>query len=178
MVTVKCAQCGHDMDTTTGMYRYGESGLNYVTLMNIPMYRCKSCDETEVVIPGMEELHCLIGLLLIHLPIGLGAAEVKYLRKHMGYTQEELASYLGVTRASIARWEEPRGTLRADQDKSLRLLYVRKKGDDFEEIGIDTKRLLEVVLERLPLPPKKRQQLRIRTEDWIKKQGKPSCPSA
>ena len=138
-------------------------------LMNLPMYKCPDCGETEVEIPRMEELHCLIGLLLLHLPIRFGAAEVKYLRKHMGYTQDELASYLGVTRASVARWEEPGGrTIRIEMDKSLRLLYVRKKYEDLEEIGIDARRLLEVVLERLPFLPKKEQQLRLRTEDWTK----------
>lgn len=114
---------------------------------------------------------------MLYLPIRLGAAEVKYLRKNMGYTQAELASYLGVTRASIARWEEPKGGIRLDQDKFLRQLYVRKKYAELEEIGIDTKRLLEVVLERLPLPPKKKQQLRIRTEDWTKREEKSSCLS-
>lgn len=166
---MKCASCGHDMDRTTGTHRYEESGLKYVMLMNVVMYKCPDCGEMEVEIPRMEELHCLIGLLLLHLPIRLGAAEVKYLRKNMGYTQDELASYLGVTRASVARWEDLGGrTIRIEIDKSLRQLYVRKKHEDLEKVGIDTRRLLEMVLERLPFLPKKEQQLRIRTEDWTK----------
>ncbi len=174
---MKCAQCGHSMDLTTGTHRYEESGLDNILLMNVPIYKCTSCGETEVEIPAMEELHCLLGLLLLYLPVRLSPAEVKYLRKHMGYSQEELASYLGVTRASIARWEKSGGMLRFDQDKSLRQLYVRKKCGELEQIGINTKRLLEVVLERLPLPAKK-QQLRIRTEDWMKKEEGNACPSA
>ena len=166
---MKCASCGHDMNRTIGTHRYEESGLNYVMLMNVAIYKCPDCGETEVEIPRMEELHCLIGLLLLHLPIQLSAAEVKYLRKHMGYTQDELASYLGVTRASVARWEDPDGrAIRIEMDKSLRRLYVRKKYEDLEKGRIDTRRLLEVVLERLPFLPKKEQKLRLRTEDWTK----------
>jgi len=117
----------------------------------------------------MEALHCLIGLLLVHLPVRLDAAEVKYLRKHMGYTQDEFASSLGVTRASVARWEASGGRgIRLEMDKAVRLLYVRKKHEDLEKIGIDTRRLLEVVLERLPFLPKPQQPLRLRTEDWTK----------
>lgn len=61
-----------------------------------------------------------------------------------------------MTRGTITRWESG-GTIRIDQDKALRQLYVRKKHEELEHIGIDSKRLLEVVLERLPLQPKKQQ---------------------
>jgi putative zinc finger/helix-turn-helix YgiT family protein len=145
---MKCAQCGHRMEKTTGVHRYEESGLKNVMLMNVPLYKCTSCGETEVEIPAMEELHCLIGLFVLYQPDRLGSAEVRYLRKHMGYSQDELASYVGVTRGTITRWESG-GTIRIDQDKALRQLYVRKKHEELEHIGIDSKRLLEVVLERL-----------------------------
>lgn len=173
---MKCAQCGHIMEKTTGIHRYEESGLKNVILMNVPMYKCASCGETEVEIPAMEELHCLIGLFVLYQPNRLGSAEVRYLRKHMGYSQDELASYIGVTRGTITRWESS-AAIRIDQDKALRQLYVRKMWEELEQIGIDSKRLLEVVLERLPLQPKK-QQFRIRTEDWTNKEEGNTCSSA
>jgi len=59
----------------------------------------------------------------------------------------------------------------------VRQLYVRKKCEEIEKIGIDSKRLLEVVLERLPLTPKK-QPLRIRTQDWThREEGKAYSPA-
>jgi putative zinc finger/helix-turn-helix YgiT family protein len=161
---MKCAQCGQSMGKETGMYRYEESGLKNIMLMDVPMYTCASCGETEVEIPAMEELHCLIGLFVLYQPNRLESAEVRYLRKHMGYSQDELASYVGVARGTITRWEAG-GVIRIDQDKAVRQLYVRKKCEELEKIGIDSKRLLEVVLERLPLQPKKH-PLRIRTQDW------------
>jgi YgiT-type zinc finger domain-containing protein len=173
---MRCAQCDHDMEKTTGIHRYDESGLKNVMLMDVPMYKCASCGETEVEIPAMEELHCLIGLFVLYQPNRLGSAEVRYLRKHMGYSQDELASYIGVARGTITRWESS-GAIRVDQDKALRQLYVRKKCDELEQIGIDSKRLLEVVLERLPLQPKK-QQFRIRTEDWTNKEEGNTCSPA
>ena len=102
---VKCAQRGNSMEKTTDVYRYEESGLKNVMLMNVPIYECTSCGETEVEIPALEELHCLIGLCVLYQPDRLGSAEVRYLRKHMGYSQDELASYVGVTRGTITRWE-------------------------------------------------------------------------
>jgi YgiT-type zinc finger domain-containing protein len=163
---MKCVECGHLMDEGETTYRYDESGLKGVLLMNIPKHECPSCGETEIEIPCMEELHLLLGILVVYQPTRLRPEEVKYLRKHMGYLQEELASYLGVTRGTITRWESG-STLRLDQDKSLRQLYVRKKCDELEKLKIDTKTLLEVVLEKLPLSDKK-QTMRIRKEDWTR----------
>ena len=56
---MKCTQYGHRTEITTGIRRYEESGLKNVMLMNVPMYKCTSCGETEGEIPATEELHCL-----------------------------------------------------------------------------------------------------------------------
>ena len=66
-----------------------ESGLKNIMLMDVPTYTCASCGETEVEIPAMEELHCLIGLFVLYQPDRLKSAEVRYLRKHMGYSQDD-----------------------------------------------------------------------------------------
>ncbi|MBX3326915.1 MAG: YgiT-type zinc finger protein [Nitrospira sp.] len=163
---MKCADCGHNMEKGETTYKYDESGLKNVLLMNIPQYKCPSCGETEIEIPCMEELHLLLGLLVVYQPEKLQAEKVKYLRKHMGFLQEELASYLGVTRITVTRWESG-STIRIDQDKALRQLYVRKKMDELQKLGVNVSRLLEVVLERLPLSGKK-EPMRIRTGDWTK----------
>jgi YgiT-type zinc finger domain-containing protein len=78
---MKCTQYGHRTEITTGIHRYEESGLKNVMLMNVPMYKCTSCGETEVEIPATEELHCLLGLFVLYQPDRLGSAEVRHLRK-------------------------------------------------------------------------------------------------
>lgn len=56
---------GYDLNRTTGTDRYEESGLKHVTLVNVPLYKCPDCGETEIEIPRMEALPCLLGLLLL-----------------------------------------------------------------------------------------------------------------
>lgn len=162
---MKCVQCGQEMEQLEGTHRYDASGLKHVILMNVPMYRCPSCKATEVEIPGMEELHLLLGFLVVLQPTRLKTEEAKYLRKHMGYSQEELASYLGVTRGTVTRWESGK-PIRLDQDKHLRRMYLTKKGNELQRLP-EVSRILTAVIDRLPFPPKN-PKLHIRKEDWLK----------
>jgi putative zinc finger/helix-turn-helix YgiT family protein len=171
---MKCFQCGGRMEATEGTHRYDESGLKNVLLMNVPIYKCVSCGETEVEIPGMEELHFLLGLLILYKPTRLTRDEVRYLRKHMGRSQEELASDLGVTRITVTRWESGR-TLRVDQDKHLRRLYIDRKSKEFDQFTAQH-RILSVLLDKLPLPTTK-QVLRLRREDWTRQSEQQSIPA-
>lgn len=41
-------------------YRYDESGFKHVTLVGVDVTRCPRCDNYEISIPRIEELHRLI----------------------------------------------------------------------------------------------------------------------
>lgn len=162
---MKCTQCGHEMVENIGTYRYDESGLSNILLLNVPIYKCSSCKETEVEIPHIEELHLLIAFILLLKPTGMTGKEARYLRKHLGYTADEFASILGVTRVTVARWEGKKTAIRQDHDKHLRRLYLDKKKEElsrFPEAG----RILAPLVERLPFN-KRNLELRIRSEDWV-----------
>ena len=161
---MRCPQCGKEMEKREGTYRYEESGLKNVVLVNIPIYRCPSCKETEVEIPCLEELHLLLGFLLVLKPVRLNGAEVRYLRKHLGYTEEDLASFLGVTRMTIHRWEMGKTPFRPDHDKHLRRFYLDKKGGELKRLP-QSNRMLSALVDYLPLSPQKK-EIRIRPEAW------------
>ncbi len=158
-----CTNCGQKMVKMEGIYPYHESGLKNVTLVNVPMYKCPACKETEVEIPRLEELHVLLAFLIVLQPDPLKGDEVRYLRKNLGYSQEELANLSGVTRVTVTRWESGR-TIRKDQDKQLRRLYLSKKRYDLRKVT-EVNRILAALVDRLPLDRKKRER-RIRIEDW------------
>lgn len=172
---MRCAECGHNMERIEGVHKYEECGLKNVYLMDIPMFKCASCGETEVEIPAMEELHLLLGLIVVYQAKGLSPDDVRYLRKHMAYSQEELASKLGVTRASVARWET-NGTskpIKTNHDLHLRRFYIEKKGKEFDSFT-NVHRILSAILDKLLVPSRAR-KIQIRKEDWTSQQEETDC---
>jgi len=152
------------MERMEGIHRYEECGLKNIMLMDVPIYQCPSCNERDVEIPGMEELHLLLGILILYFPTRLKAEQVRFLRKHMGYSQEELADLMGVERGTITRWESGK-TFRLDQDKHLRRLYAKKMKDELDVLAKNP-RIWDVLLDKLPLMPDK-EKLQLHTQDWI-----------
>lgn len=159
-----CAQCGSEMIELEGMHRYEECGLSNVILMNVPMYKCTPCKETDVEIPCMDELHLLIGFLLCLKPVKLTSEEARYLRKHLAYTQEELANHLGVSRVTVNRWETGKPLI-LSQDKALRRMYFQKKAEELRKLP-EVCRILATLVDKLPLSSQK-PKLQLRKEDWM-----------
>jgi len=173
---MKCAECSQPMESVEGVHRYDESGLKNVHLMDIPMYKCTSCGETEIEIPGMEELHLLLGLIVVYQSKGLAPEEVRYLRKHMAYSQEELASKLGITRATVARWEaqDTDKPIKLNHDLHLRRFYLEKKGKEYDSFT-HVHRILSAILDKVL---SKKAKIQIRKEDWIAQQEEDVCAPA
>jgi YgiT-type zinc finger domain-containing protein len=162
---MKCTNCGGVLVKHLSSHKYIESGLKNIVLANIPVYRCSSCAETELEIPCTEELHLLIAFILMLKPFGLTGDEGRYLRKHMGYTAEDLAGKIGVTRVTVARWESGKGNIKLDHDKQLRRLYLDKKGSELNKLPAVYK-ILNTLIDFLPAKNKK-SEFKIHTEDWI-----------
>lgn len=176
-MVMRCAECGHSMERMEGVHKYDECGLKNIHLLDIPMYKCTSCGETEVEIPAMEELHLLLGLIVVYQAKELSSDDVRYLRKHMTYSQEELASKLGVARASVARWEASGSNkpIKLTHDLHLRRFYLEKKGREFDSFT-NVHRILSAILDKV-LTPSKTNKIQIRKDDWMTQQEEAACLS-
>jgi transcriptional regulator with XRE-family HTH domain len=56
----------------------------------------------------------------------LTAAEVRYLRKYLGWSGADFARHMGVTPESVSRWENDREQMSAVGDRLLRLMVATK----------------------------------------------------
>lgn len=54
----------------------------------------------------------------------LRGAEIRFLRKHCGWSQEELASRLGVTEVTVSRWERGATPIGSANQVALRYLFT------------------------------------------------------
>jgi putative zinc finger/helix-turn-helix YgiT family protein len=133
---MKCLSCGAGMKTTRENVRYDSSGLPNVTLRNVEVSRCPRCGEEEIAIPRIEDLHRAIAEALIAKPSRLDAAEVRYLRKYLGWSGADFAAHMGTTRETVSRWEHGTAQVGPQADRLLRLMVATKT--PVSEYSLDT----------------------------------------
>ena len=125
-----CPECGKKMKKTTGNYRYKESGMDNVMLLDIPLYIC-NCGEKMPAIPRILNLHSLIAEEIIKNPKPLTGNEIRFLRKEMGLKANDFAAKLGVNKVTVSRWENDAELISTTGDKLVRSLFILHK----EEVG-------------------------------------------
>jgi YgiT-type zinc finger domain-containing protein len=79
-------------------------GLTQVKVNNLPALVCSHCGAVSMYGWALDEISFHIAGSVLSSP-ELGGIEVRFLRKLLGDTQDELAQNLGVSRATVNRWE-------------------------------------------------------------------------
>ncbi len=123
----KCRTCGEgETKTSTENHLYVESGLPNVVLAGVNVRRCAKCGAFEVLLPRVTELHRVIANAVIHKPARLSGAEVKFLRKHLGWSGADFAAHMGVDPTTVSAWENERKPFGTSSDRLLRLMIARQ----------------------------------------------------
>jgi putative zinc finger/helix-turn-helix YgiT family protein len=121
-----CSDCGGGLRVTRAPYRYTDSGLPGVVLQGVEVRRCPKCGAEEVAIPRIEELHRLMAHSVIRRPHRLSPAEIKYLRKWLGWSGVDFARHMGTTPETVSRWEQGRIPMGPQADRLLRLMVIAR----------------------------------------------------
>jgi putative zinc finger/helix-turn-helix YgiT family protein len=112
------------MKTKRENYRYEAVGLPGITLQNVAVSRCGKCGEYEVAIPRIEDLHRAIAHAVISKKERLTPAEIRFLRKHLGWTGVEFAAYFGAARETVSRWENGSTAMGPTAERLLRMIVA------------------------------------------------------
>jgi DNA-binding transcriptional regulator YiaG len=120
-----CPLCGAAAKTTNGRYHYTQCGLEWVYLDGAEQVRCKACDDAFVTIPNEEILLELIAKMVLVNMQPLQAPEIRFLRGLIGWTQEKLATEIGVQRLAVVKWEAGTAHLGCRIDLILRGVWLR-----------------------------------------------------
>jgi DNA-binding transcriptional regulator YiaG len=75
----------------------------------------------------MEQLHRVIAEGVASKPEKLTGAEIRFLRKHLGWAAEDFAETMGVTKFTVSRWENEREDMGPVAERLLRLMALREK---------------------------------------------------
>jgi transcriptional regulator with XRE-family HTH domain len=112
-----------DQEVVRDPHHYKACGLDDVYLLN-----GFTVEETDygrgVSVHNVEDLHRAIGMRVISDKKPLSAREFRFLRKQMGFTQEQLAKRLRVDAQTVARYEKDQTAIPGATDAVLRFLYA------------------------------------------------------
>lgn len=121
----RCVNCGAELGAPERR-DVPYLSLPGVLLCGVEVYPCPSCGEEEIAIPNIEGLNQLLAAWLARRPQHLNGAEIRFLRKVMGWSGRAFALLIGVTPETVSRWEngkEPIGTV---AERLLRVLVTQK----------------------------------------------------
>ena len=124
---MKCPECGTQMKIETRNHQYVESGLPNVVLLGLEFRTCPKCGEEERVMPRIAQLHRVIAEAVAEKHARLTGAEVRFLRKHLGWSGEDFAKTMGVTPGTVSRWENEKEAMGPVAERLLRLMALRAR---------------------------------------------------
>jgi len=144
---VKCFDCKSSelITGTIANYRYNECGLPNITLKSITQKRCPNCGSTFVSIPGMKGLHRSIATALISKSSKLTSAEIRFLRKSLGWSASDFARKFHTSAPVVSRWESERMSVSMSTANELLLRVLVAQGQKIENYQEHMEKL---VLER------------------------------
>ena len=118
----ECTNCGEPVTRERRSYRYTESGLPNVILHDIEVADCRSCGSSDVSIPRMRKIHRAIALALATRPARLTGEQLRFLRKYLDLSGDQLGSYLHTDRTKVSKWERGQDQIGPASDRLVRLL--------------------------------------------------------
>ena len=149
--TMTCSMC----DNTKGLkgkkvtHKYKESGLDNVTLIGVEHFRCDQCGEEYFSFGLIEELHEAIAHVLLRKKDLLTGSEVRFLRKHLGYSGTMFAKLIGYDDSTLSRLENGAQPITRTFDHLVRFSVASKIPDrnyDLHDLilkgeGVDASRI-------------------------------------
>jgi DNA-binding transcriptional regulator YiaG len=84
---------------------HGIGGLDYVEIKQVPIRTSVDKNVGDIITANMGEIERLVASEIIRQRVPLRGKEVLFLRKALGMSMEKFAVCLGLTAASILKWE-------------------------------------------------------------------------
>ena len=129
---MKCIGCDNQKELKSislKSYKYKECGLDNVILHGINSYRCDKCGEEYINLGNIQKLNTLIASVLIKKEGLLNGKEIKFLRKHLGYSGQFFSELVKYDPSHLSRVEAEKLKPTAMFDMVIRFLVHEKLPD-------------------------------------------------
>ena len=129
----RCVECGH-----RGLERAEEQlAFNEVALVEGVVYTCPECGERYEGLRKVEELSRAVAHHIARAVERLSPAEIRYLRKYLGYSSTDFAEFLGVALETVSRWESKTSPkpMKLSTEKLLRFMALHDQ--PISDYGLD-----------------------------------------
>ena len=121
---MKCHQCGGQINEEIGTHPYIGDELPSVILVGVKLRTCTECGATSVGIPKLAKLHRALATNMAKSEHRLAPGEIRFLRKHLGWSGQDAARKLGVTPETVSRRENGAKPMGAPTERLLRLTVL------------------------------------------------------
>lgn len=116
-----CPACGTPMEASRETHHFTESGLSSVYLQKMRIERCPGCGEELFEVPYPAKVQRAIATAIAQLPQRWDGEHLRFIRRYLGLTGEQLGQYLHTDRSKISRWEHGE-SIGQSTERLLRLL--------------------------------------------------------
>jgi putative zinc finger/helix-turn-helix YgiT family protein len=140
----ECSNCGVPVAVERRNYRYSESGVPNVILQGVEVADCPKCGNSDVLIPKMAKVHRAIAQALTNSPARLTGPQLRFLRKYLGLSGDELGRYLHTDKTKISKWETEEDRIGPATDRLVRLLAAALNSDLRPQISAVAEHLPEI----------------------------------
>jgi putative zinc finger/helix-turn-helix YgiT family protein len=125
---MRCPNCdGSEFDVRREDHVYEEAGLENVVLVGLEISYCKACNEKLIHFPRLAQLNRLIAFDLAGRPEKLAPAEIRFLRKYLGYSQTDFGAIIDADVSTVSRWENGKQEMGSTSERLLRLMVQRQR---------------------------------------------------
>lgn len=147
MNTTTCPNCGGEAHIVRGNWPMDDWGVRGY-LLGVEIIECEHCRSKMPILRNVERLMRIVTEALIRKPYRLTGQEVRFLRKRIGATQEELGREMHVDKTTVSKWENDDDPVGIQSDLLLRLLAAYQDEELQQHIRPDIRTAFEQMREQ------------------------------